>query len=94
MRLGLLLAEVGSVTNVTITDAEMQQAVMQQAQQYPGQEREFFEYVQKDQQAIQQIRAPLFEDKVVDHILEQAEVKEKSISKDDLQKAVEALDDA
>ena len=94
VRLGLLLAEVGSVTKVTITDAEMQEAVMQQAKQYPGQEREFFEHIKKDQQAIQQIRAPLFEDKVVDHILEQAEVKEKSISKDELQKAVEALDDA
>ncbi len=94
VRLGLLLAEVGSVQKVTITDAEMQQAVMQQAQQYPGQEREFFEYVQKDQNALQQLRAPLFEDKVVDHILEQADVNEKEVSKEDLQKAVEALDDA
>jgi trigger factor len=94
VRLGLLLAEVGSVTKVTISDAEMQQAVMKQAQQYPGQEREFFEYIQKDQNALQQLRAPLFEDKVVDHIMEQADVKEKSISKDDLQKAVEALDEA
>ncbi|MFK5998149.1 MAG: trigger factor, partial [Rhodobacterales bacterium] len=62
VRLGLLLAEVGSVQKVTVSDAEMQQAVMQQAQQYPGQEREFFEYIQKNEQALQQIRAPLFED--------------------------------
>jgi trigger factor len=94
VRLGLLLAEVGSVQEVTISDAEMQQAVMQQAQQYPGQEREFFEYVQKDQNALQQLRAPLFEDKVVDHIIEQATVTEKEVSKEELQKAVEALDDA
>ncbi len=93
VRLGLLLAEVGSVTKVTVSDAEMQQAVMQQAKQYPGQEREFFEYIQKDQQALQQVRAPLFEEKVVDHILEQASVKDKSVSKDELQKAVEALDE-
>jgi len=94
VRLGLLLAEVGSVQKVTISDAEMQQAVMQQAQQYPGQEREFFEYIQKDQNALQQLRAPLFEDKVVDHILEQASMTEKEISKEELQKAVEALDEA
>ncbi len=94
VRLGLLLAEVGSVQEVTITDAEMQQAVMQQAQQYPGQEREFFEYVQKDQNALQQLRAPLFEDKVVDHIMELAATTEKEVSKDDLRKAVEALDEA
>jgi trigger factor len=94
VRLGLLLAEVGSVQKVTITDAEMQQAVMQQAQQYPGQEREFFEFIQKNEQALQQIRAPMFEDKVVDHIMEQADVTEKSVSKEELQKAVEALDEA
>ncbi len=94
VRLGLLLAEVGSVQKVTINDAEMQQVVMQQAQQYPGQEREFFEYIQKDQNALQQLRAPLFEDKVVDHILEQANMTEKEITKDELQKAVEALDEA
>lgn len=94
VRLGLLLAEVGSVKEITVADTEMQQAVMQQAQQYPGQERQFFEFIQKNEQALQQIRAPLFEDKVVDHILEQADVTEKEISKDDLQKAVEALDEA
>lgn len=93
VRLGLLLAEVGSVKEITVTDAEMQQAVMQQASQYPGQERQFFEFIQKNEQALQQLRAPIFEDKVVDHIMEQADVTEKEVSKDDLQKAVEALDD-
>ncbi len=94
VRLGLLLAEVGSVQKVTVSDAEMQQAVMQQAQQYPGQEREFFEYIQKNEQALQQIRAPLFEDKVVDHILELATMTDKEVTKDELKKAVEALDAA
>ncbi|PCH92968.1 MAG: trigger factor [Rhodobacteraceae bacterium] len=92
VRLGLLLSEVGSVKEINITDAEMQQAVMQQASQYPGQERQFFEFIQKNEQALQQLRAPLFEDKVIDHIVEQATVTEKEISKDDLQKAVEALE--
>ncbi len=93
VRLGLLLAETGRKAEVEVTDAEMTQAIMNQARQYPGQERQFFEFVQQNQQMQQQLRAPIFEDKVVDHIVEQAEVSEKEVSKDDLQKAVEALDD-
>ena len=93
VKLGLLLAELGQKAEVKVTDAEMTQAVMMQARQYPGQERQFFEFVQQNPQMQQQLRAPIFEDKVVDHIFEQAEVSEKEISKDDLQKAVEALDD-
>ena len=93
VRLGLLLADLGQKAEVDVTDAEMSQAVMQQARQYPGQEREFFEFVQKNPQMQQQMRAPIFEDKVVDHVFEQASVTEKEVSKDDLQKAVEALDD-
>ncbi|WP_300029349.1 trigger factor [uncultured Roseobacter sp.] len=94
VRLGLLLAEIGQKAEVQVSDAEMTQAIMAQARQYPGQERQFFEFVQQNQQMQQQLRAPLFEDKVVDHIFEGAEVSEKEVSKDDLQKAVEALDDA
>ena len=93
VRLGLLLAEVGRKAEVEVTDAEMSQAIMNQARQYPGQERQFFEFVQQNQQMQQQMRAPIFEDKVVDHIAEGATVKEKDVSKDDLQKAVEALED-
>ena len=93
VRLGLLLAELGQKAKVEVTDAEMSQAVMQQARQYPGQERQFFEFVQQNQQMQQQLRAPLFEDKVVDHIFEQTSVTEKTVGKDDLQKAVEALED-
>ncbi len=94
VRLGLLLAEIGQKAKVEVTDAEMTQAIMGQARQYPGQERQFFEFVQQNQQMQQQLRAPLFEDKVIDHIAEQATVSEKEVSKDDLQKAVEALEDA
>ena len=71
----------------------MTQAIMNQARQYPGQERQFFEFVQQNQQMQQQMRAPIFEDKVVDHVVEQAKVTEKEISKDELQKAVEELED-
>ncbi|MEX0371564.1 MAG: trigger factor [Tateyamaria sp.] len=93
VRLGLLLAELGQKAEVEVSDAEMSQAIMQQARQYPGQERQFFEFVQQNQQMQQQLRAPLFEDKVVDHIVENAKVTDKDVSKDDLQKAVEALED-
>lgn len=93
VRLGLVLAELGAKNEIQVSDSEMQQAVMQQAQQYPGQEQQFFEFIQKNEQAMQQIRAPLFEDKVVDFILELSDVSDKDVTKDELQKAVEALSD-
>jgi trigger factor len=93
VKLGLLLAELGQKNEVTVSDAEMTQAIMMQARQYPGQERAFFEFIQQNQQAQQQIRAPLFEDKVVDFITELAEVTEKEISKDELKAAVDALEE-
>ena len=93
VRLGLLLAELGQQAKVEVSDAEINQAVMAQARQYPGQEREFFEFVQNNQQMQQQLRAPIFEDKVVDYMFELAQVEEKEVSKEDLQKAVEALEE-
>ena len=93
VRLGLLLAELGQKAEIQVTDAEMTQAMMNQARQYPGQEREFFEFVQKNPQMQQQMRAPLFEDKVVDYVFELATVTDKEVSKDQLQKAVVAMDD-
>ena len=93
VRLGLLLAEIGRRNEVAVTDAEMTQAVMNQARQYRGQERQFFEFVQKNAQARQQIQAPLFEDKVVDHIVGEAKVTERTVSKDELEAAVEALEE-
>ena len=93
VRLGLLLAELGQKEEGQVSDAEMTQAIMTQARQYPGQEREFFEFIQKNQQAQQQLRAPLFEDKVIDLILERANVTEKSITKEELQAEVEKLEE-
>ncbi|MCA3508191.1 MAG: trigger factor [Rhodobacter sp.] len=93
VRLGLLLAEMGRKAEITVTDAEMTRAVLAQARQYPGQERAFFEFVQKNPQMQQQLRAPIFEDKVVDHIVATASVTEKAATREELEKAVEALDD-
>jgi trigger factor len=93
VRLGLLLAEVGNIKEITVSDTEMQQAVIQQAQQYGSNAQQFFEYVQKNPQVQQQIRAPLFEEKVVDHIVSVAKMTDNEVSKEELQKAVEALED-
>ncbi|MEX1661735.1 trigger factor [uncultured Thioclava sp.] len=93
VRLGLLLAEIGRKQEIEVTDAEMTQAIMNQARQYPGQERAFFEFVQQNQQMQQQMRAPIFEDKVVDYIAGVAKVTDKEVTKEDLQKAIEALDE-
>ena len=92
VKLGLLLAEVGRKAEVEVTDAEMTQAVLAQARQYPGQERQFFEFVQQNPQMQQQLRAPIFEDKVVDLIVAKLALNEREVSKDDLQKALEALE--
>jgi trigger factor len=93
VRLGLLLADLGQKQEIQVTDAELTQAVMTQARQYPGQEQQFFEFVQKNPQMRQQLQAPIFEDKVVDWIAANADVTEKEISKEELEKAVEALDE-
>ena len=79
--MGLLLAELGQKAEVEVSDAEMTQAIMAQSRQYPGQEKEFFEFIQKNQQMQQQLRAPIFEDKVVDHIFDQAAVTDKKVDK-------------
>ena len=92
VRLGLLLAELGQKAEVEVSDAEMTQAIMAQSRQYPGQEKEFFDFMQKNEQMQQQLRAPIFEDKVVDNIFEQATVTDKKVNKTELQTAVEALD--
>jgi trigger factor len=78
---------------VEIGESELGQAIMAQARRYPGQEREFFDYVRKHREALEQIRAPLYEDKVVDLILERADVTETPVSKDELQAELDQLDE-
>lgn len=93
VKLGLLLAETGQKNEIAVSDNELTQAVIQQARQYPGQEQQFFEFVQKNRQALEQIRAPLFEDKVIDYIFELAKIEDKPVSKEALKEALDALDD-
>ena len=89
VRLGLVLAEIGRIADVQITDQEVQQAVIAEARRFPGQEREVVEFFQKNPAALAQVRAPIYEEKVVDHILEVAKVTDKEVSKDDLFAEVE-----
>lgn len=80
VRLGLVLAEIGQQNNVQVNDQELQGAVISEAQKYPGQEKQIFDLYQKNPQAMEGLRAPLFEDKVVDLIFADAEIAEKEVS--------------
>lgn len=86
VRLGLVLAEIGRVAEIQISEQEVQQALISEARNFPGQERQVIEFFQKDANAMAQLRAPIYEDKVVDHILKTATVEEKTVSKDELLK--------
>ena len=86
VRLGLVIAEIGQTYNVTINDQELQRSVISEAQKYPGQEKMVFEFYQKNPQMLENLRAPLFEDKVVDIIFEGAKITEKEVSIEELMK--------
>src|ERR1700712_372810 len=95
VRLGLLLSEIGQGNGVEVSQQEMSMLVSQAAQQYRPEDRQrFAEYVQSDPMAAAQLRAPLYEDKVVDFLFDKAEVTEREVTKDELQAAIEAEDGA
>lgn len=84
VRLGLVLAEIGEQAKIQITDEELTQGVIERARQFPGQEKMVWDFYRKNPQAMAEIRAPIFEEKVIDHILASAKVTDKSVSKDEL----------
>jgi trigger factor len=84
VRLGLVLAEIGDKAQIKVSDEEVTRAVVERARQFPGQEQQVWDYYRKTPQALASLRAPIFEEKVVDYILELADVTEKAVSKDDL----------
>jgi trigger factor len=90
VRLGLILAEVGNKNNITVSDVELQRAVITEAQRYPGQERQVFDFYSKNRNALESLRAPVFEEKVVDFILDLATLTEKTVAPDELMNAIEA----
>jgi trigger factor len=87
VRLGLLLADVGRSNSIDVTPEELNQAVMREAMRYPGQERQVMEFYGKNAELKEQLRAPIFEEKTVDFILELAKVAEKSVTPEELMKA-------
>ena len=84
MRIGLLLAEVGRLNNINVAPEEINRAISEEARRYPGQERRVIEFYEKNPQAVASLRAPLFEDKVVDHIVDQAKVSERAVPVEEL----------
>jgi len=89
VRLGLLLAEVGRAQSITVTPEEINRAVTEQARRFPGQERRVIEYYREHPEAVDQVRAPMFEEKVIDFILERAQVAERRVPVSELLKADE-----
>jgi len=94
VRLGLLLSEIGQAHGVQVSNQEMQRLIMQAAQQYRPEDRgRFMEYVQQDALAAAQLRAPLYEDKVVDFLFEKADISDRETTREELEAAIEADDD-
>ena len=89
VRLGLLLAEVGSKAEVKIADEEVSSALIARARAYPGQEKQIWDYYRNNPQALAELRAPIYEEKVVDFILTQAKVDERKVTREELMKADE-----
>jgi trigger factor len=86
VRLGLVLGEIGEKNNITVTEDELNRAVMEHVRQFPGQEQQVWDYYRKTPQAIAALRAPIYEEKVVDFLLELAQVTEKKVPREELYK--------
>jgi trigger factor len=89
VKLGLVLAEIGRINKIEVSNQELQQAVINEARKYPGKERQVFEYYQKNPQALEAVKAPVYEDKVVDFILERSNISTRQVTIDELTKASE-----
>ncbi|NOX83469.1 MAG: trigger factor [Alphaproteobacteria bacterium] len=92
VRLGLVLAEIGKRAEIQVPQEDLQREMINMARAYPGQEKEVIEFYQNNPGAVQQLRAPLFEERVVDHILDNAKVEEKTVSKEELMEDPEGDD--
>jgi trigger factor len=90
VRLGLVIADIGEKNNIKVTDEQLTAAVVEQARQVPGREQQVWDYYRNNPEALAALRAPLFEDKVVDFLLELVDVTDKQVSRDDLYKEDES----
>jgi trigger factor len=91
VRLGLVLAEIGEKNTITVTEDEMNRAVMERVRQFPGQEQRIYDYLRQNPQALAAMRAPIFEEKVVDFLLELASVTENKVAREELYKEDESV---
>ncbi len=89
VRLGLVIGEIGEKNKLQVSQDEMRRALVEQARRYPGSEKQVYEYYEKTPGALAELRAPIFEDKVIDHVIAEAKPVEKKVSRDELVKAVE-----
>ncbi len=89
VRLGLVIGEIGEKNKLTVTQDELRRALVEQARKFPGQEKMVYEYYEKTPNALAELRAPIFEEKVIDHIIDVAKPVEKKVSRDELLKQVE-----
>jgi trigger factor len=94
VRLGLVLAEIGDQAKVEVTQEELRNALFREARRFPGQEKMVYEYFEKTPGAVQQLRAPIYEDKVVDHIVSQAKLTDRKVSREELLKMPEGAEGA
>jgi trigger factor len=90
VRLGLVIGEIAEGNEIKITQDEMRRALIEQARRFPGHEKAVYEYYEKTPGALAELRAPIFEDKVVDFVLEKVKPPEQKVSKDELFQKVEA----
>ncbi len=94
VRLGLVIGEIADKNDLKITQDEMRRALIEQARRFPGQEKAVYEYFEKTPGALAELRAPIFEDKVVDFVVEKAKPVERKVSRDELFKKLEEADEA
>jgi trigger factor len=94
VKLGLVLGTIGEQAGVTVAEEEIERALLERARQFPGQEREVYEFYRKTPNAMMELRGPIFEQKVIEHVVAGARVSEKSVTRDELAKALEELEDS
>jgi len=88
-----VLGTIGEQAGITVTDEEMQQALIDKARQFPGQEKEVIDFYRKNPEALIELRGPIFESKTIDYIVEQAKVTEKEITREEIEKMLEEEDE-
>src|SRR5690606_15119268 len=94
VRLGLVVAEIGNKNDIQVTEEEHQQALIAEVRRFPGQEQQVYDYYRKNPNALASLRAPIFENKVIDFVVEKADITDKPIAREELVKLVREGEDS